>query len=171
MSTIGQIKVGLAVLLLLMLSTACLAVGPMSDGIYTIRSAVLASAGGRISEIPSGAGQYTMNFTLGQPSAVGISAETSDPSWTLYAGYQLPLILSNVDSLVTYHAMPDMKLWWEKIPWATGYRIYGNGVDPYTGPSVILGATTQRQYTHLGIAGTSAKFFYRVTALRPWVTP
>jgi hypothetical protein len=169
-SRIKQIKGSLLVAALLIVSTACLAVGPMNDGIYTIRSSVMASAGGRVSEAPSGA-FYTMNFTVGQPSAVGISAESPAPFWKVYAGYQLPLILSNVDSLVTYHAMPDMKLWWEKVPWATGYQIYGNGVDPYTGLYTLLGATTQRQYTHSGIAGTSAQYFYRVTALRPWVSP
>ncbi len=146
MSKTNQVKNGSAVLVLLMLATACFAVGPMNDGIYTIRSSVLASAGGRVSESPSG-GFYTMNFTLGQPSAVGISAEPALPFWTVYAGYQLPLILSDVDSLVTYHAMPNMQLWWEKIPWATGYRIYGNSVDPYTGLYTLLGATAQRQYT------------------------
>lgn len=170
MTRIEQIKGGLVLLVLLIVSTACFALGPTSDGICTIRSAVLASAGGRASEVPSG-GLYTMNFTLGQPSAVGISAEPPVPFLKLYAGYQLPLILGDVDSLVTYHAMPDMKLWWEKIPWATGYRIYGTGADPYTGLYTLLGATTQRQYTHLGIAGASDEYFYRVTALRPWVTP
>jgi len=169
-SKIDQIKVGLVVLVLLMLTTACLAIGPMRDGIYMIRSSVLASAGGRISEGPSG-GLYTMNLTLGQPSAVGVSAESPVPFWKLYAGYQLPLILSNVDSLVTYHAMPDMQLWWEKVPWATGYRIYGNGADPYTGLYTLLAATTQRQYTHSGIAGTTLKYFHRVRSLRPWVAP
>ncbi len=159
-------------LALLVVSTACLAVGPMSDELCTIRSSVLASAGGRVSESPSG-GFYTMNFTLGQPSAVGISTELALPFWTLYAGYQLPLILSDVDSLVTlrFPYTPDMQLWWEKIPWATGYRIYGNGVDPYTGLYTLLGATAQRQYTHSGIAGTTMKYFHRVTALRPWVAP
>jgi len=34
-----------------------------------------------------------------------------------------------------------------------------------------LGATVHRQYTHFGIAGTTAKYFHRVTALRPWVAP
>ena len=169
-SKINQIKTGSVVLVFLLLTAACSALGPMSDGIYTIRSAVLASVGGRTSEIPSG-GQYTMNCTLGQPSAVGTSAETSDPSWTLYAGYQLPLILGRVDSLVTYHAMPDMQLWWEKVPWATGYRIYGNGVYPYTGLYTLVGAAARPRYTHSDIAGTSDKYFYRVTALRPWVRP
>jgi hypothetical protein len=169
-SRIEIIKSGLKALLLLALSTACFALGPVSDGIYTIRHAVLASAGGRVSEITVG-GLYTLNFTLGQPSALGISAETGAPLWTLCAGYHLPLILSDVDWLVTYHAMPDMDLWWEKIPWATGYRIYGTDADPYAGLYTLLGATTHIQYTHSGIPNSVTKYFYRVTALRPWVAP
>lgn len=171
MSKINQIKCGLMPLLFLMFNATGFALGPTSDGIYTIRSAVLASAGGRTSEISSG-GQYTMNGTLGQPSAVGISLEPSIPYWKLYGGYQLPLVLTNVDFLVTYPATPaDMELWWEKVPWATGYRLYGNFMDPYIGPYVVFGETAQTQYFHTGIINVMPKYFYQVRALRPWVAP
>lgn len=90
----------------------------------------------------------------------------------LYAGYQLPLILSNVNSLLTYRvaATLDMKFWWEKIPWATDYRVYTNGTDPF-GLYIVLGATSGTECVDSGVIGVSSKQFYRVKSLRPWITP
>lgn len=166
----NRIKSVLALLAILAFATASVALGPSSDGTYIIRRAVLNNAGGAISDIPSG-GIYAMNNSVGQPSAIGVSTVAGNPE-KLYAGYQLPLILTEVDSLVTYRvpATLDMRLWWETIPWATGYRVHANGVDPF-GPYLVLGATPHHSYVHFGITGAAAKQFYRVTVLRPWVRP
>ncbi len=171
MQKINRFKGGLAILAFLMFTTVCIGLGRSSDGIFTIRRSVLDNAGGAISEAPSG-GLYAMNNSFGQPSAIGVSTVIGVNPEKLYAGYQLPLILTEVDSLVTYRVPVtlDMRLWWEKIPWATGYRIYTNATDPF-GLYITLGASSQTQYTHSGVVGISAKQFYLVRAMRPWVTP
>lgn len=168
MQKINRIKSVLPLLAILAFTTGSVALGPSSDGIHTIRRAVLDNAGGAVSGISVG-GLYALNSSVGQPSAIGVSTVTGYPG-KLYAGYQLPLILRAVDSLVIWQVMPDMRLRWENIPWATGYRVFANGVDPF-GPYLVLGATPQNRYVHLGIAAVAIKHFYRVTALRPWVSP
>ncbi len=151
-------------------ASVCFGLGRSSDGTFTIRRAVLDNAGGAISEVPSG-GLYTMNNSFGQPSAIGISTVTNNPE-KLYAGYQLPLILGDANSLTNYRivATLNVQLWWSKVPWATGYRIYANATDPF-GLYITIGATAETKYTHSGVVGISAKQFYFVRAMRPWVTP
>ena len=171
MQIINQFKGVLAILAFLMFATVCLGLGRSSDGIFIIRRAVLDNAGGAISEVPSG-GIFAMNNSFGQPSAIGISTVTGYPG-KLYAGYQLPLILGDANSLTNYRVGTtlNVRLWWSKIPWATGYRIYTNTTDPF-GAYTTLRATSQTQYTHInGVLAFSGKRFYRVRALRPWLTP
>ena len=167
MQTIHRFKSILVILVFLSLATAYPVLGQISDGIYTIRRAVLDNTGRTISD-----GIYAMNTSMGQSSAIGISASASGNPRLVYAGYQLPLILDDVNSLTNYRmfATLDMQLRWEEIPWATGYRLYANATDPF-GIYVTLGATSQTQYIHVGTVGTSDKRFYRVRAMRPWVTP
>ena len=170
MQKINRFKGVVVMLVLLAFAAACMALGRSSDGTYTIRRSVLDNAGSTISDITSG-GEYTMDNSFGQPSAIGISTVPANPE-KLYAGYQLPLILGDANALTNYRVgtTPNVQLWWSKIPWATGYRIYTNATDPF-GLYVTLGATSQTQYTHSGVVGVSAKRFYRVRAMRPWVTP
>ncbi|MBU1706943.1 hypothetical protein KKB28_03400, partial [bacterium] len=130
-----------------------MALGKSSDGTFTIRRAVLDNAGSTISD-----GSYTMNNSFGQPSAIGFSASTSGNLRRIYAGYQLPLILDDVNSLTNYRMSTtlDMRLQWKKIPWATGYNIYKNGTDPF-GPFTLLGSTRTTNYTHSGITAVALK--------------
>ena len=167
---INKLKSVLPVLVLLVSATVCFGLGRISDGTFVIRRAVLDNAGGAISEAPLG-GLFAMNNSVGQPSAIGISTVAAYPG-KLYAGYQLPLILSEVDSLVIQlvYTTTNMQLWWEKIPWATGYYIYTNSTDPF-GLYTRIRATWRTSYTDAGAATIVPKQFYRVTALRPWVTP
>jgi hypothetical protein len=159
---------GFTILLLLpMFASLCLALGKSSDGTYTIRCAVLNNAGGTISN-----GIYAMDNSVGQSSAIGVSNSASGSLRRTYAGYQLPLILDDANLLTNYRvsATLDMQLRWKKIPWATGYNVYENGVDPF-GPFTLLGSTRTTTYTHSGVTAVALKQFYHVRALRPWVTP
>lgn len=164
---INRFKYIMVMLVLLSFVAAYPAFGQSSDGTYTIRRAVLDNAGATISD-----GVYTMNNSVGQPSAIGVSASTSGNPRQVYAGYQLPLILDDANSLTNYRdgTTLDVQLWWSKIPWATGYRIYANIVDPF-GPYIVLGTTSGTDYVDSGVVGVTAKQFYRARAMRPWVTP